>query len=517
MPDKFNDAQLAKLRRIWGALGQDDPLWAVLSHPDKRGGRWDVEEFLATGKAEIDSRLAQLAASGFPRARRSAIDFGCGAGRLTRALAAHFDHVVGLDVSPSMIAAANQLNADVANIEFRENAESNLASISDASVDFVFSHITLQHIPTPLAISYADEFLRILAPGGVAVFQFVDGSDDSWRGRLFGRVSNRWLNPLRRLLWRRREVFEMHELPERALREALEAYPALELLAAVDDRAAGKGWSGRRWSVVNLDQTPNQIECDGYLLFVDPADQHIGAPLAEDFEHEPHVAAVFRERLRAGDVVLDVGANIGNFTMLAASRVGPGGRVIAVEPIARNRQMIDRAAQANGFDQIEIIAAAASDRDGTLELRTHPQTSNSATPSASGERLLDARGRSVWVPTRALDGLFADLDRLNLIKIDIAGMEPLALRGMERLLIRLRPALLSEFNPWAIERATTSSAMDYLRWLCRLYPAITVLHRDGSRDRCVAPEAVMQAWCELNARAGLGDRMHLDLLLTADD
>lgn len=516
MTIKAKQAHLAKLRRVWGALGHDDPLWAVLSHNTKRGGRWQVDEFLATGQVEIDSQLTALAPSGYPLRRDLALDFGCGAGRLSRALAVHFDKVIGVDVSASMIDAAKRLNADVVNIEFRENAATDLGGIDDASFDFVFSHITLQHIPTALALGYVDEFLRILAPGGVAVFQFVESSDDSWRGRLFGLASNRWLNPLRRVLWRRRDVFEMHVIAERELRDRLARHPVMQLLSAVDDGSAGPGWRGRRWSVVNLDQPPLRVECDGYALFAYPSDMHISAPIIAGDEHEPHVAAVFRERLREGDVVLDVGANIGNFTMLAASRIGPGGRVIAVEPIARNRQLIARAAHANGFDQIEIIAGAASDQSGTIFLRTHPDTSNSATLAASGERLRDERGIGVSVPVLVLDEKLANLDRLDLLKIDIEGMEPLALCGLERIVSRLRPALLSEFHPWAIERATATDPIDYLRWLRRFYPAITILHRDGRRERCIEPEAVMQAWHEANQSAGLGDRLHLDLLLTTD-
>ena len=511
------DAQLAKLRRVWGALGDDDPLWAVLSHNNKRGGRWQVDEFFATGQVEIDGQLAALAPSGYPMRRDLAIDFGCGAGRLSRALASHFGKVIGIDVSASMIRAAQRLNADFTNIEFRENTVTDLAGIDDASVDFVFSHITLQHIPSALALGYVDEFLRILAPGGVAMFQFVDTSDESWRGRLFGFAPNHWLNPLRRLLWRRREVFEMHVLAERDLRERLAYRPAMHLLAAADDGAAGPGWRGRRWSVVNRDALPQRVECDGYALFAYSSDLHIGAPIIAGAEHEPHVAAVFRERLHIGDVVVDVGANIGTFTMLAASIVGSAGRVISVEPIARNRELIARAAHANRFDQVEIIAGAASDRAGTLSLRTHPDTSNSATMAVAGERLRNERGIEVSVPVLVLDERLAELDRLDLIKIDIGGMEPLALRGFEQTLSRLRPALLSEFHPWAIERATATDAIDYLHWLRRLYPAITILHRDGSRERCVEPESVMQAWREANERACLGDRLHLDLLLTIDD
>jgi SAM-dependent methyltransferase len=149
-----------------------------------------------------------------------------------------------------MIAHARALNADVGNVEFRENASARIEGIADASVDFVLSHIVLQHIPPALAAGYVEEFFRVLAPGGVAAFQFVAGPDTSLRGRLFDRASNRWLNPLRRVLWRRREVFEMHALRESDLAWLLIRHPALRLLTSIQDNAAGRGWHGLRWYVV---------------------------------------------------------------------------------------------------------------------------------------------------------------------------------------------------------------------------------------------------------------------------
>jgi len=485
----------------------------VLSHADKRGGRWDAAEFLATGKLEIDGQLAMLAADGYPRGRDLAMDFGCGAGRLTRALAAYFERAIGIDVSASMIAAARELNADVDNAEFRENASPRLQGMADASVDFVFSHIVLQHIPPALAAGYVDEFFRVLAPGGAAVFQFVDGVDESLRGRLFGLASNRWLNPLRRLLWRRREVFEMHALPERELRARLARHPHLRLAHAFDDGAAGPGWRGRRWVVVNDEAMPHKVERDGRVAYTDPDDRHMGATLRLGGVHDAQVQRVLRERLRDGDVVLDIGANIGIHALLAASRVGAGGRVIAVEPIPNNARLLARSAQANGFAHVRVIAAAAAEQGGTLELRTHPATSNGATPMAAGELLRGEAGETIRVPCVALDDALADLERLDLVKVDVAGMEPLALRGLERTLARLRPALLTEFHPWAIERASRVAPVQYLEWLLARWPAITVLHRDGRRERRGDAAAVMEAWRQANAAAGIDGRLHLDLLL----
>jgi len=152
---------LNHLRRVWQTLGRDDPLWAVLSHADKRGGRWDPEEFFATGRAEIDTQMHLLAARRWPAGRALALDFGCGAGRLSRALAAHFEQVIGVDVSASMIDTARSLNRDVANVEFRENPSPRIENVADASVDLVYSSITLQHIPAALAKGYVAEFFRI--------------------------------------------------------------------------------------------------------------------------------------------------------------------------------------------------------------------------------------------------------------------------------------------------------------------------------------------------------------------
>lgn len=509
----ISDSRLQHLRHVWQALGRDDPLWAVLSQADKRGGRWQRDEFFATGRAEVEYQLARLAVDGVPRARRLALDFGSGAGRLSRALAAHFDKVVGVDVSPSMVEVARRLNADLANLDFRENASARLHGIADASVDFVFSHLVLQHIPAPLALGYVEEFFRVLAPGGATVFQFVAGTDDSRRGRLFALASNRWLNPVRRIAWRRREVFEMHALDEAALQQVLARHPRLRLLHACDDHAAGPGWRGRRWTVVNEASPPLRLEVDGRALYVDPRDEQIGAALAAGDAHEPHVARALRTHLASGDVVLDVGANLGVFSLLAAACVGPTGRVIAVEPLAANRALLARSAQDNGFGQIQLIAAAASDASGTLELRTHPSTSNSARPAAAGARLRAAGGSTVTVPALALDEVLAGLARLDLVKVDIVGMEPLALRGLERTLRRLRPVLLTEFHPWAIERASAGDPRAFLDWLLAIYPVLTILHRDGGQERCEEAAGVMAAWQAANEAAAMDGRLHLDLLL----
>jgi SAM-dependent methyltransferase len=239
--------ELERLRATWGALGEDDPLWAILSYPDKRGGRWDIADFFATGEAEIALLDAQSADFGRPRTHGVALDFGCGVGRLSRALATRYASVVGVDISPSMIAQARRLNAGVANLQFVENSIG-LSFIDDASVDLIYSVIALQHVPTVLQSGYIEEFMRVLAPGGFAVFQVVCGYTHDARGLLHRFVPNAVLNPLRRRLYASRAAFEMHVIAESTVRKIAENAQRC-ILRVDDDGCAGAGFVGRRFFV----------------------------------------------------------------------------------------------------------------------------------------------------------------------------------------------------------------------------------------------------------------------------
>jgi SAM-dependent methyltransferase len=144
----------------------------VLTDRRRKGGRWEPAEFFATGAAEVQSFLGRAAELGLPESRGRALDFGCGVGRLTRALSAHFDEVVGVDVSEGMVRRARELNGDRPNLEFVVNAEPRLAKFETGSFDFVLSHIVLQHMPArATAAAYVRELVRVTRPGGGLVFQ----------------------------------------------------------------------------------------------------------------------------------------------------------------------------------------------------------------------------------------------------------------------------------------------------------------------------------------------------------
>ncbi|HTB22352.1 MAG TPA: class I SAM-dependent methyltransferase [bacterium] len=174
--------KLEGLQKNWDAMGKLDPLYGVLSHEGKRGRVWDKDDFFRTGTVEIDAVLAQARGLG-PLRLGQALDFGCAVGRLSQALARHFKQVVGVDIAPSMLAEARRLNRFKGRCRYLLNARPDLGLFKDSSFDLVYSVLVLQHMHPDYSSRYIPEFLRVLRPGGLAVFQIPAKAQYSrWRG-----------------------------------------------------------------------------------------------------------------------------------------------------------------------------------------------------------------------------------------------------------------------------------------------------------------------------------------------
>jgi SAM-dependent methyltransferase len=163
------DAQ--SFQQAWEDWGSVNPMYAILTDPIYRAGG-DMETFLQTGTGTVEMALAEVARLGLCPERRTALDFGCGLGRLTWAVAQHFGDVVGLDVAESMVDQASKLHADVPNCRFETHRADDLSAFPDGSFDFVLCLFVLQHLPSTDAITtYLGEFVRVLRPGGALVVQ----------------------------------------------------------------------------------------------------------------------------------------------------------------------------------------------------------------------------------------------------------------------------------------------------------------------------------------------------------
>ena len=162
---------VARVQKTWDTLATIDPMWAILTDPVKLGLKWSIDDFFEFGAREIDSVVRTIEELAPGAARDRALDFGCGIGRLTRGLAAHYREADGVDIAPSMIALADEHNPEPERIHFHLNEISDLSIFPDQTFDLVYSNIVLQHMPPKLALRYIAEFGRCTRQGGLVVFQ----------------------------------------------------------------------------------------------------------------------------------------------------------------------------------------------------------------------------------------------------------------------------------------------------------------------------------------------------------
>jgi FkbM family methyltransferase len=193
---------------------------------------------------------------------------------------------------------------------------------------------------------------------------------------------------------------------------------------------------------------------EGYLLVPAEDIALIAAMLESGGRLEPGTVAVIQGLLREGDVVLDVGANLGLTVLPAARSVGATGRVIAVEPASRIAGLLRRSLAMNGLDaRVELHRCAAGAEAGRAVLNMGPISGHSSLLGLPGAE------RTEEVEVRPLDALVAPGTRVRLAKVDVEGYEAEAWRGMRRIVAE-NPGLvlLVEFGPEHLRRAGTTPA-----------------------------------------------------------
>jgi SAM-dependent methyltransferase len=163
--------------RDWNSLGQRNPYGAILTGEVGTLPAWDNEQFFETGRRDADRFVETLLRLVPNVRRRRALDFGCGVGRVTRPLAAHFESVTGVDAAPAMIAQASRLNAKVSNCEFVANRAGDLKQFQSGSFDVVYSRLVLQHVPLRSIRRYIPELIRVLSASGILMFQLPEQLD----------------------------------------------------------------------------------------------------------------------------------------------------------------------------------------------------------------------------------------------------------------------------------------------------------------------------------------------------
>jgi len=234
------------------------------------------------------------------------------------------------------------------------------------------------------------------------------------------------------------------------------------------------------------------------------ADDYIGRMIRDDKTYEKHVTRVVRCVLKEGGTFLDLGANIGYYTMLASSIVKPTGKVIAFEPNPQNLQLIYASMLESKTGNVTVYPYAVSDAAGILRFTT--VGSNGGVVTDQTVRM-SGSPYNLLVPAVKLDDVLKDLNRLDLVKIDIEAHESAAIKGMVGLIREFKPKIITEYHPWAIEVNTTEPPRAYLDQLIGLGYKLSVIDQTGNCLSMTNAEEIISFWAALGV-----ETMHLDLL-----
>jgi FkbM family methyltransferase len=200
----------------------------------------------------------------------------------------------------------------------------------------------------------------------------------------------------------------------------------------------------------------------GFEIYLNPKDYVISGPIAITGTYESGVTRIFKRVLKRGDKVIDVGANIGWFTLLAAGLVGEKGLVMSFEPEPYNFSLLTKSVERNQFSNVVLFKEVASDVDGTKRLNLNEHGNPGAHSIAR-----DTGGESILVQSSRLETAAekARLDRIDLVKIDAEGAEPQVISGMKSLIADGKVLhMVVEWNPkeWA-------SNSELLSWVFEVF------------------------------------------------
>ena len=204
---------------------------------------------------------------------------------------------------------------------------------------------------------------------------------------------------------------------------------------------AAKDWS----------RTATIVEIEGaepFAMFVDPTDQTISPTLWRWGIWEPNETHWFIRSLRPGDVVVDVGANIGYYTLLGARLVGDAGRVYAFEPDPAAFAILERNVRLNGLENVVLEQKAVSNEAGSIQLFL-------AATNKGDHRIYDVEGeerQAIDVEAVALDAYFEGVeDAVDFVKVDAQGAEGVILDGMLGLIGKSDDLVMAfEYSPQSL-------------------------------------------------------------------
>ena len=249
---------------------------------------------------------------------------------------------------------------------------------------------------------------------------------------------------------------------------------------------------------------------EGFEMWLDLNDKLISEAILATGTWEPHVTSVLKNELnkKTGAVLLDVGANMGWFTLLAAG-LPQCAKVIALEPNWGNLQLLYKSLIRNDFGNVTVYPYAATDARSLVQLTSSSgDTGTGFTSPVNNETNLDL----TIVQGVKLDDLLSGEPRIDIIKMDIDGNEPCAIAGMLGAIEKHRPVIMAEFFPKGLRELAGIDPEEYLDTFTALGYSYSVINMEGREVICDSTAEVMQLWKSHGLETKVGADIHLDFI-----
>ena len=259
----------------------------------------------------------------------------------------------------------------------------------------------------------------------------------------------------------------VHEVRAVLQTQDLDSSTVRRLLGQVDQQRSPSPFSVRL-SSADVVMVPH----DGIEVALDRADRSVSSPIIESGTWEPHVERVLRSLLAEGSVFVDIGANVGWHSALAATLVGDAGLVYAVEPNPENAKLIAETIRHNNLTNMRLLPFALSEQAGYATFRS-AIGSNGGFADRDRPEVIDPS--VTIVPTVRFDDL--GIGRVDVIKIDVEGAEPMVLRGATKTIERDHPSIIFEFSCEMTERVGGVSPQAHLEMIESLGYRLSVVER----------------------------------------
>lgn len=201
-------------------------------------------------------------------------------------------------------------------------------------------------------------------------------------------------------------------------------------------------------------------------------DKYIGQRIALE-KYEPYLTKLMLSKISKGDVVMDIGANIGYYTILFSNKVGKKGKVISIEPDETNHKILQKNIKKNNLKNVVVVKKALGSENKKIYLYKSEENYGDHRAWGDKSNSTDTKREKISVECQKLDDLIKDLkeEKINFIKMDVQGFEGKVIEGGQKVIKENKPIIFFEYWPWAIKKSA-SDLQKMLMFLEKVYKKI---------------------------------------------